>query len=61
MSNGSNGCEELAEVFKGCNYTFRHFPDATVEMMRWQCGRCELIESRHHVSGCRTLRIRLHC
>jgi hypothetical protein len=44
MRNGSNGVEELEEVFEGCGYIFRHFPDATVACLRWQAGRSVCVE-----------------
>jgi hypothetical protein len=37
--NGSNGVEELEEMFPDSGYVFRHFPDARCGVLRWQCGR----------------------
>ena len=39
MKNGSNGVAELEAAFADCGYVFRHYPDCTVPMMTWQCGR----------------------
>ena len=45
MKGNGNGVAELEAVFKDRpELIFRHFPESTVAMMRWQCGRSTLDE-----------------
>jgi hypothetical protein len=39
MKGGADGVAELEAVFAGEGCTFRHYPDATCECMKWQAGR----------------------
>jgi hypothetical protein len=40
MQGNGNGIAELQVVFRDRpDLIFRHFPESTVAMMRWQCGR----------------------
>ena len=46
MRGNGASIEELQAVFRDRpELCFRHFPDATVEMLRWQAGRNALHRS----------------
>jgi len=39
LKNGDTEIAELEQMFADYRYTFRCFPEARIEAMKWQCGR----------------------